>query len=134
MKLEGRRRKPVIEQSDSTKGKYKVKVDGAVVGAVNGGGPGVQIHHHERQYLHPQVEVRQQHLPQSGWALVSHPPAAAARPQARVDLDPAESASCRVDVQTDGGINRSPPQRPTPVADLLLLEIRKVSNNSRRSG
>jgi DUF4097 and DUF4098 domain-containing protein YvlB len=31
--------KPVVEQSDSTKGKFRVKTDGAVVGAVNGGGP-----------------------------------------------------------------------------------------------
>jgi len=30
--------KPVVEQSDSAKGKYKVKMDGAVVGSVNGGG------------------------------------------------------------------------------------------------
>jgi hypothetical protein len=31
--------KPVVEQSDSKKGKYRVKTDGAVVGSVNGGGP-----------------------------------------------------------------------------------------------
>ena len=31
--------KPVVEQSASDKGKYKVKTDGAVLGAVNGGGP-----------------------------------------------------------------------------------------------
>jgi DUF4097 and DUF4098 domain-containing protein YvlB len=31
--------KPVVEESDSKKGKYKVKTDGAVLGAVNGGGP-----------------------------------------------------------------------------------------------
>jgi hypothetical protein len=31
--------KPVVEQSDSKKGKFKVHTDGAVVGSVNGGGP-----------------------------------------------------------------------------------------------
>ncbi len=31
--------KPIVEESDSKKGKYKVKTEGAVVGAVNGGGP-----------------------------------------------------------------------------------------------
>ena len=31
--------KPVVEESGSKKGKYKVKTEGAVVGAVNGGGP-----------------------------------------------------------------------------------------------
>jgi DUF4097 and DUF4098 domain-containing protein YvlB len=30
---------PVVEKSESGKGKYKVKTEGAVVGAVNGGGP-----------------------------------------------------------------------------------------------
>jgi DUF4097 and DUF4098 domain-containing protein YvlB len=31
--------RPVVEQSDSKKGKYKVKTDNVVVGSVNGGGP-----------------------------------------------------------------------------------------------
>jgi len=31
--------KPIVEESDSKKGKYRVKTDGAVVGSVNGGGP-----------------------------------------------------------------------------------------------
>ena len=35
--------KPVVEQSDSNKGKYKVKTDGAVVGSVNGGGAEFQF-------------------------------------------------------------------------------------------
>ncbi len=30
---------PVVEQTDNKKGKYKVHMDGAVVGSVNGGGP-----------------------------------------------------------------------------------------------
>jgi DUF4097 and DUF4098 domain-containing protein YvlB len=30
---------PVVEKSESNKGKYKVKTEGAVVGSVNGGGP-----------------------------------------------------------------------------------------------
>jgi DUF4097 and DUF4098 domain-containing protein YvlB len=31
--------KPVVEEADSKKGKYKVKTDGSMVGSVNGGGP-----------------------------------------------------------------------------------------------
>ena len=34
---------PVVEPSDSKKGKYKVKVDGAVMGTVNGGGPDIKF-------------------------------------------------------------------------------------------
>jgi DUF4097 and DUF4098 domain-containing protein YvlB len=35
--------KPVVEEADSKKGKYKVKTEGAVVGSVNGGGPEIKF-------------------------------------------------------------------------------------------
>jgi DUF4097 and DUF4098 domain-containing protein YvlB len=35
--------KPVVEESDAKKGKYKVRTEGAVVGAVNGGGPEIKF-------------------------------------------------------------------------------------------
>jgi DUF4097 and DUF4098 domain-containing protein YvlB len=34
---------PVVEESDAKKGKYRVKTQGAVVGAVNGGGPEIKF-------------------------------------------------------------------------------------------
>jgi len=35
--------KPVVEESTSKKGKYKVKTEGAVLGSVNGGGPEIKF-------------------------------------------------------------------------------------------
>src|SRR6185369_140933 len=35
--------KPVVEESPSNKGKYKVKTEGAVLGSVNGGGPEIKF-------------------------------------------------------------------------------------------
>lgn len=34
---------PIVEKSESNKGKYKVKTEGAVVGSVNGGGPEIKF-------------------------------------------------------------------------------------------